>query len=126
MINTKKYNYADFVGIASSSICLVHCIATPILIVCTKNCCDENPVLKYTFLIVAFISIFKTTENATKTKTALLLWVSFWGFLFSTLFQEEYNWLHYLAYFFSASIIVGHILNIKYCKQCKNNNCNED
>jgi len=119
MINSTKINKADIIGILSSSICLVHCIATPILIVCTDSCC-ENPVLKCLFIVISFISIFKATEKITHTKIALLLWISFLGFLFSTLFQEEYNLLHYSGYFFAILIIIGHILNIKYCKQCSN------
>jgi len=33
MIKTTKINKADIIGILSSSICLVHCIATPLLII---------------------------------------------------------------------------------------------
>jgi len=121
MINSKKYNIADFIGIASSSICLVHCIATPLLIAFGLKLFTE-PAFTYLFLILSFVSIFKATEKITTTKIALLLWVSFWGFLFSTLFHEEYEWLHYTSYLFSVLIIIGHILNIKHCKSCKNEN----
>lgn len=117
MINTKKYNLADFIGILSSSICLVHCVATPLLISFGAGFIT-NPFFLYLFLIITFVSIFKATENITSKKISLLLWISFWGFLFSTLFQEEYEWLHYSGYFFAILIITGHILNIKYCKQC--------
>jgi hypothetical protein len=117
MISTSKINRADFLGIVSSSLCLVHCIATPLLITFGAGFIT-NPFFKYLFLIISFASIFKATENVNNTKIALLLWVSFWGFLFSTLFQEEYEWLHYSGYFFAILIITGHVLNIKYCKQC--------
>lgn len=119
MINITKINKADIVGILSSSICLVHCIATPLLITFGAGLLT-NPFIKYLFLIISFVSIFKPTKKITHTKIALLLWISFWGFLFSTLFQEEYNWLHYSGYFFAILIIIGHILNIKHCKQCSN------
>lgn len=125
MINTTKSYKADIIGILSSSICLVHCIATPLLIAFGANYLT-NPFFKYLFLIISFVSIFKATEKISKLKIALLLWVSFSGFLFSTLFQEEYHWLHYTGYFFAILIIVGHILNIKYCKQCSNHNHNEN
>lgn len=119
MINTTKINKADIIGILSSSICLVHCIATPLLIAFGAGFLT-NPFFKYLFLIISFISIFKATEKIKHTKIALFLWISFWGFLFSTLFQEEYHWLHYLGYFFAILIIIGHILNMKHCKTCKN------
>ena len=114
MISTSKINIADLIGIVSSSLCLVHCIATPLLIAFGAGFIT-NPFFKYLFLIISFISIFKATENITSKKKSLLLWVSFCGFLFSILFQEEYEWLHFSGYFFAILIIIGHILNIKYC-----------
>ncbi len=117
MVKTSKINKADIIGILSSSICLVHCIATPFLIIYGIGFMT-NPIFKYLFLILSFVSIFKATENVQHTKIAALLWVSFWGFLFSNLFHEEYHWLDYFEYLFAGLIIIGHILNIKYCKQC--------
>jgi hypothetical protein len=125
MINLFKIYKADLIGILSTSICLMHCIATPILIAFGADFIT-NPFFKYLFLIISFVSIFKATENVTSTKIALLVWVAFWGFLFSTLFQEEYYWLHYSGYFFAILIIVGHILNIEHCRQCVNHNHNQN
>lgn len=121
MVKFRKINKADVIGIITSSLCLVHCIATPLLIALGAGLLT-HPFFKYLFLTVSFASIFKATENANNSKNAFLLWVSFWGFLFSTLFQEEYDWLHYSEYFFAILIIIGHILNIKHCKQCSNLN----
>jgi hypothetical protein len=121
MSKAQKYSFANLIGIVSSSICLVHCVATPLLIAFGVEYII-NTIFKYVFLILSFASIFKATENVTNTKNAILLWVSFWGFLFSTLFQEEYEWLHYSGYFFTILIIVGHILNIKHCNQCSKHN----
>jgi hypothetical protein len=103
----------------------VHCVATPLLIAFGAGFIT-NPFFKYLFLIISFVSIFKATENITSKKISLLLWISFWGFLFSTLFQEEYEWLHYSGYLFAILIIIGHILNIKHCRECSKQNENEN
>jgi hypothetical protein len=124
-MNNTKINKADLIGILSSSICLVHCVATPLLIAFGAGFIT-NPFFKYLFLIISFVSIFKATENITSKKISLLLWISFWGFLFSTLFQEEYEWLHYSGYVFAILIIIGHILNIKHCRECSKLNENEN
>lgn len=124
-MNNTKINKADLIGILSSSICLVHCVATPLLIAFGAGFIT-NPFFKYLFLILSFVSIFKATENITSKKISLLLWISFWGFLFSTLFQEEYEWLHYSGYLFAILIIIGHILNIKHCRECSKLNENEN
>jgi hypothetical protein len=125
MNRAKKYNFADLIGIVSASICLVHCIATPLLIV-FGAAFITNPAFKYLFLIISFASIFKATENVTSTKITVLFWVAFWGFLLSILFQEEYEWLHYTSYLFTILIIVGHILNMKHCNECSKQNDNEN
>jgi hypothetical protein len=124
-MNTTKINKADIIGILSASICLVHCIATPLLIAFGAGFIT-NLFFKYLFLIISFVSIFKATENITSKKISLLLWISFWGFLFSTLFQEEYEWLHYSGYVFAILIIIGHILNIRHCRECSKQNENEN
>ncbi len=124
-MNTTKINKADLIGILSSSICLVHCVATPPLIAFGAGFIT-SPFFKYLFLFISFVSIFKATENITSKKISLLLWISFWGFLFSTLFQEEYEWLHYSGYLFAILIIIGHILNIKHCRECSKQNENEN
>ena len=124
-MNNTKINKADLIGILSSSICLLHCLATPLLIAFGAGFIT-NPFFKYLFLIISFVSIFKATENITSKKISLLLWISFWGFLFSTLFQEEYEWLHYSGYLFAILIIIGHILNIRHCRECSKQNENEN
>jgi TctA family transporter len=125
MINITKINKADIVGILSSSICLVHCIATPLMIAFGASF-FTNPIFNYFFLIVSFISIFKATEKRRHTKIGSLLWFSFVGFLFSTLFQDKYHWLHYSGYFFALLIISGHLINIKHCNDCLKSEKNEN
>jgi hypothetical protein len=121
MNKTSKYKKADLIGILSSSICLVHCIATPLLVIYGIGF-STNPIFKYLFLIISFVSIFKATENSTNYKISILLWLSFFGFLFSNFFHEEYHWLDYFEYLFAVLIIFGHVLNIKHCKHCKSHN----
>lgn len=125
MIKTTKINKADIIGILSSSICIVHCVATPLLIAYGIGFMT-NPKFKYLFLIISFVSIFKASENVKHPQIALLLWFSFLGFLFSNLFHEEFHWLDYFEYFFAGLIITGHILNIKHCKQCSQIDENEN
>lgn len=115
-----KYNksiYTDSIGIISSTLCLVHCIATPLLIALGFGY-FSTPFITYIFLIIAFIAIYKTTKNNKHIKNSSFLWTSFWGFVFSNLLKEEFEFLHYFEYFFGFLIIIGHINNIRICKKC--------
>lgn len=125
MMSFSKINNADFIGAIASILCMVHCIAEPFLIA-FGAVFITNPIFKYLFVIISFTSIFRTTKNTENTKIALLLWISFWGLLLSVSFQEELHWLHYTGYFFSMLIITGHILNIKFCKYCSDDNYKEN
>jgi hypothetical protein len=116
---------ADIIGIVSSSICLIHCIGTPLLIAFGAGFV-ANSMFTYFFLIISFVAIFKSTENSTNKILSCILWCSFLGFLISTLFEEKYYWLHYAGYFFTILIIVTHLLNIRHCRQCSNHNHNKN
>lgn len=116
MINLFSIKIADILGILSSLFCLIHCLATPLFLAFGLSFLSSS-IFTYFFLIVSFISIFKATKNATHKNISILLWVAFCGFLFSSVFQEKFEWLHYLGYLFAVLIIIGHMLNIKFCKK---------
>ena len=88
---------ADIIGIAGSSLCIVHCLGIPMLTTFSFGS-SETPGVKYFFILLS----------------------SFAGFLFSSLFEEEFGWLHQAGILFSLLIITGHLISIRSCKKCKN------
>ena len=110
---------ADSISILTSGICLIHCLATPLLLVVGYGPFIEQEGSKYIFVIISFLSIFYALKDSSSLKIGVLLWTSFWIFLFSIFFHEEYTWLNYSSYLGSVGIIIGHILNIKKCKKCQ-------
>jgi hypothetical protein len=112
----KKY-IADILGICSSAICFVHCIASPLLLAIglLKN---DLPWLKYVFLVIAFLSVFTAIRDTTPGKVAVFLWASFWVFTFSLLFESKWEVLEDTGILSSLAIITGHIINIKSCRRC--------
>lgn len=121
-MNLPTKSFADYMGITSSSLCLIHCIATPLLLSIGANL-FTYPAVEYAFLLLSFIAIYKTTAPAKKSKISLLLWLSFAVFLVSTVLKEQYGYLHYTAYAASFSIICGHILHMRQCKKYSPNEC---
>jgi hypothetical protein len=110
--------FSNSIGIAGSFLCLIHCLASPMLMIIGMKFL-LNPYVKYIFLIMSFGAIYDATRHNTDTKTAAFLWVSFTIFMFSTLFMEEYEWLHIISYISSVLVIIGHIINLIKCKNCK-------
>jgi predicted membrane protein len=109
----------------SSSICLVHCLATPVLVTLGAGF-FAWPGIKYLFLVISFFSVYYATRESKHTRIAAFLWICFWGFLFSSLFHEGREWLHYLNYFFSLLIITGHLLHLRRCRKCNHPTASAD
>ncbi|HMO31729.1 MAG TPA: MerC domain-containing protein [Lacibacter sp.] len=107
----------DYIGISSASLCLVHCIASPILLASGAYFIEE-PWLKYVFIITAFFSIYFSLKEQTNSKVVFLLWAGFLLFLFSLLFEKAFPVLEYVSWVASLIIISGHIWNIKTCPKC--------
>ncbi len=117
MILNKPQNKADLIGVFNSSICVAHCLATPILIGFGANYL-ESPFFSYAFIAIALFSIYKATKNCSNKKIIGYLWLSFFGFAASLILEDVWFGFEYIGYAFSALIIIAHILNIRHCKKC--------
>jgi len=110
-------NFSDMTGILSASLCVVHCLMTPLLLVFLSAFGIEY--FNYLFLFISFWAAFETTKHSNHTKIIVVIWGFFGLLLVSVIFESDFELLHYLNYPSSFGLIVGHILNIKYCKKCQ-------
>ena len=121
----------DVYGAMASTLCLTHCLATPLLFIvqsCSLKGCQSTPIwwkiIDYIFLIISFFAIYHSTKT---TKSALIkpaLWIS-WFFLSFIIINEKFNWIslpEYAIYIPALALVVLHVYNLKYC-QCKTDNC---
>ena len=122
---------SDIVGASASTLCTIHCLATPFLFfasACSQSCCSSAPKwwiwLDFAFLFISLFAILKSIKTTSKfwIKPALLIsWVA----LFTFIFLEENTNIQFSNLFkYSAafSLAVVHIYNLKYC-QCKSDDC---
>jgi len=119
----------DILGSFSSSLCLIHCVATPFVFMAQTtaiNCCEGAPIwwklLDYFFLIISFYAIYWSTKATTINWIKPLLWLS-WFMLMVIIMNEKLELLplpEALIYIPSILLIGLHLYNRKYC------NCNED
>ena len=116
---------SDIFGVVSSSLCLVHCIVTPLIFVVhatSVSCADVSPywwkMIDYTFLLVSFGAIYHTT------KQTVLNWIPYalfggWMVLAILILNEAYHLIslpHMLVYIPSLSLAFLHLYNRRYCK----------
>ncbi|UTW66255.1 MerC domain-containing protein [bacterium SCSIO 12643] len=125
------YFKSDSLGAVFSSLCLVHCIATPFLFVaqaCTSSCCEDSPVwwqsLDYLFLTLSFFAVYYSGRKSSSKLVKKGLWVS-WVALFITVMNEKFLIIplpEMYKHVSALSLVSLHLYNLKYC-QCSSEGC---
>lgn len=97
MVYSDKNLNPDVIGALASSLCLVHCLLTPVLFIvkaCTSSapCCADGPIwwqiIDYVFIIISFVAIFYATKNSTVKWIQFALW-SNWLLLLILIVSES-------------------------------------
>ena len=114
MSQSKKIWWSDKLGVISAFICLIHCLAVPSLLAMGISFLG-NPIITFLFILIAFISIYKTTKGNSIQAGSVFLWVAFLGFVISMLLEERAKIFEYAMFTFSIFIISGHVYNMRNC-----------
>ena len=122
---------ADTLGAIASTLCVIHCLATPFIFVvqsCTAACCANAPgwwsSFDYIFLLISFISIYRSTQTTTKKIMKPILWSNFF-LLFALILNEKIKLIFIpetVTYVTALTLAIMHLYNLKYC-QCKSDKC---
>ncbi|WP_010136220.1 MerC domain-containing protein [Ochrovirga pacifica] len=122
---------SDLIGALVSGLCLVHCLATPLLFL-AKTCSDSHCIgapnwwkfFDSIFLVLSFIAVFWSSKNSSKNWMQLSLWFS-WSTLAFVVLNEKFHWFalaEFYIYFPTLALVFLHIYNRKYC-QCDTGCC---
>ena len=122
---------SDLIGASASGLCLIHCLATPLIFVaktCTATCCTGAPDwwrwIDFIFLIVAFIAIYQSSKHSNSKWIKTSLWGGWVALLF--VICNEYG--HFIdlpstTIYIPAVVLIGlHLYNLYYCR-CISNGC---
>ena len=114
-----SHGKADYMGIAGSVLCLIHCLVTPALAIGGSLSLHDHPaggLLNYFFILFNGIAVYFATRDHNIPVLRYFLWTAF--VLFScSLLLEKYNFtFQLLGYLWSALLILGHGYNLLYCK----------
>ncbi len=122
---------SDIVGTLASSICLIHCIATPFIFIAQINsatCCSAPPtwwkLMDFLFLIISFFAIYWSTKTTTIKWIKPLLWLN-WLALLAVILNEKLELFplsEAVIYVPAITLIILHLYNRKYCK-CNTDKC---
>ncbi|MAU15060.1 MAG: hypothetical protein CMH46_05915 [Muricauda sp.] len=121
----------DIIGALVSSLCVVHCIATPFIFVAHTSVLDHHDIapvwwtgMDFLFLMVSFFAVIRSVKNTSKSYMRFALWAS-WFLLLLLIMNEKLHWAHIsetFIYLNGFALAALHIYNLRYC-QCKNDKC---
>lgn len=121
----------DTFGALASTLCLIHCLLTPLLFLSQHSITDHHhaaPVwwksLDIFFIGISFIAVYRSTQTSSKPMMKYFLWSS-WILLAGLILNEKIGILEIPEYVMNISAItlaVLHIYNLKYC-QCDDESC---
>lgn len=121
----------DTIGAIVSTLCVVHCLLTPLLFVAqsyTATHSHEAPYwwknLDYLFILISIIAVYESTKKSTNKLIKAGLWMS-WIMLFLLILNEKLVWIELdeiITYSVALTLSMLHIYNLNYC-QCETENC---
>jgi hypothetical protein len=110
----------DIVGITSSALCLVHCIASPLLLLLGYHFFEPDGwhLWDFAFLAISAFAVYSVSKGHTTKWIKAGLWASFAVLSVSILLQHDNFVFLVTSWCAAASLIVFHIFNIRHCHTC--------
>ena len=118
-------NNSDLFGVLTCSMCLVHCISTPLILISFSSLNTKLSMsyswwsnLDYVFLIISFLLVHISAQTTRIKIMKFFFWLS-WFSLFLVIINEKtelYEFSEYLIYLITTGLSLLHLFNLKYCK----------
>ena len=108
---------ADYIGITGSVLCVIHCLATPVLLLTVNFAHESLKVgylsLDYVFILVNIFAVYHATKHSHSAAIRRALW-GFLGLFTACLLLEDVSELfEYAGYAASLGLVVTHLINIR-------------
>lgn len=117
---------SDKIGITASILCLIHCLAIPILFTVSADTLHlvdhEMPIVDYIFAVVALVAAYLSGRKTTNPKIKLAFGIGWALFILGVLLHDN-PYLFALLHIGSIILIATHLKNIRSCRiKSKNQN----
>lgn len=115
---SKLYPHADLIGVVSALLCLIHCVAVPVLLVLgalSEGLWAHTAVLDYLFIVLALMAVYFATRNQETTLPVRIgLWSSTALFSLAILLHDWFAFALYLSVAASIALLVFHAINYRH------------
>ena len=118
---THSHGKADYIGIAGSILCIIHCLMVPALAfgstLAHKPHAHVGLVsLDYVFILINGAAVFYATREHKSLPLRILLWGALVVFAVSLIFEGHAPVFTILGYVGSGLLIIGHMINLYICQ----------
>ena len=131
---TILYKKTNELGIFSSILCMIHCMATPFLLVAipSSSIIYQRGQLWWSwldvlFLIISLIAVFVAVQQS-KQKWVQISMIVSWFLLSFFVINERLEGIEFsfdMVYFPAFALTVFHVINIRHCR-CEEGCCEKD
>ena len=117
--NRDNKELSDVLGIGSAFLCLIHCIAAPLLmgfgagIHEVQHSFFLHEFWDVIFLVLGFIAVYFSARHSKSTFLKVLLWTTYLSLLCAVILHHSSPVFEYLIYAASIVLIIAHILNFR-------------
>jgi hypothetical protein len=108
---------ADYGGALSAGLCLVHCVAGPLLLAWWGQQPDTDNGDLF-FLLLSVGLAIPATWRLSSWRLRGALWIGLALFAATVLLADRYPLLEYAQYAVSVGLIGTHLLNLRHCRRC--------
>ena len=122
---------SDHLGILSSTLCLTHCILTPIFFLYQVEISNQIvgsttfwQSLNYFFLLISFFAVNRSIKISSNYLIKIFMLIS-WFLLSGLILNEQlklFSVPEFFSYFAAVCLCSLHVYNLNYCR-CEYENC---
>ena len=112
-----KTKSIDLLGISAASLCLIHCVVFPLLLIVPMGIA-HNAYIDLAFLIVGALAVYRAARQTEIKWLPYLLWTAIAMIAVSVLFDLLFHIHSPLIYIGAVGLISGHLLNFRHHKHC--------
>lgn len=130
-IRKLSFQSADIMGISASIMCMIHCLALPVLISVgfilspVDNHIHEHDHVHFNwhwidflFVALALWAVYFAVKSTQSKSIKIALWVAVSIFSIGVMFHDVFHWMLYLSLIGSIGLVVIHIINWKFHGKC--------
>jgi len=111
MIRKYATQFYDFVGISSAALCMMHCMALPILTILPFGLFDEIWI-DTLFACIGSVVVYKVLKSDASKLVKIILTISINSIILSVLLDFFFDIHSGLILIGGSGMIVGHLLNL--------------